>query len=272
VLGFGRGNLNDAMMEEISNKGNGNYAYIDSEREARKVLIEQLGGTLVTIAKDVKIQVEFNPRKVAGYRLIGYANRLLAPEDFNDDTKDAGEIGAGHTVTALYEIVPAGMEVSAPSVDPLKYQPEAASEAGEDDVAEASTSEGADSVAEEGDGEGGEAEDASIPEDGEETEAQGVMDELLTLKLRYKLPDEDTSSKLEFPLVDSGLRFGQVDDDFQFAAAVAAFGMLLRDSEYKGDATYGAVLEIAESAAGSDPHGYREELVEMVRRAKQLSQ
>ena len=261
VLGFGRGNLNDSMMEEISNKGNGNYAYIDSKREARKVLIDQLGGTLVTIAKDVKVQVEFNPRQVAGYRLIGYANRLLAPEDFNDDTKDAGEIGAGHTVTALYEIVPAGEEVATPDVDPLKYQPSGGSTAGL--PSSAGSPDPSDLPEEEETGDS-----PSPPQAGEGS----VMDELLTVKLRYKQPDEDTSSKLEFPLVDAGQRFGQTDDDFQFAAAVAAFGMLLRDSKYKGDATYDAVLEIAESAAGNDPHGYRAELIEMVRRAKALTQ
>ena len=122
VLGFGRGNLNDAMMENLSNKGNGNYAYVDGLTEAHKVLVQQMGGTLVTIAKDVKIQIEFNPAQVAAYRLIGYENRMLAAEDFNDDKKDAGEIGAGHTVTALYELVPAGQKVDVPAVDPLKYQ------------------------------------------------------------------------------------------------------------------------------------------------------
>ena len=122
VLGFGRGNLNDAMMEAIADHGNGNYHYVDNRTEARRVLVEEMTGTLVTIAKDVKIQVEFNPRQVAGYRLIGYENRMLRTEDFNDDKKDAGEIGAGHTVTALYEIVPAGQKVDVPPVDELKYQ------------------------------------------------------------------------------------------------------------------------------------------------------
>lgn len=230
VLGFGRGNLNDSMMETISNKGNGNYAYIDRINEARKVLIEQMSGTLVAIAKDVKIQVEFNPAQVAAYRLIGYENRILAAEDFNDDKKDAGEIGAGHTVTALYEVVPAGQAVDLPNVDPLRYQTPAR------------------------------------PRD--EESARG---ELLTLKLRYKAPDGDTSSLLEFPLVDQGKAFGAASSDFQFAAAVASFGMLLRDSQHKGAATYDAVLEIAESARGPDVHGNRKELVEMVRRAQSLT-
>ncbi|MHC4177513.1 MAG: vWA domain-containing protein [Planctomycetota bacterium] len=231
VLGFGRGNLNDAMMETISNKGNGNYAYIDSISEARKVLVEQMGGTLITIAKDVKIQVEFNPARVAAYRLIGYENRILAAEDFGDDRKDAGEIGAGHTVTALYEVVPAGTQIDVPIVDPLKYQSPAQ------------------------------------PKD----DAQ-ISDELLTLKLRYKEPDAATSKLLQLPLVDEGRPFGQASTEFQFAAAVASFGMLLRDSEHKGTATYDAVLEIATAAKGPDVHGYRAEFLEMVRQAKTLTE
>jgi len=231
VLGFGRGNLNDAMMETISNKGNGNYAYIDGITEAHKVLVEQMGGTLVTIAKDVKIQIEFNPAQVTAYRLIGYENRILAAEDFNDDKKDAGEIGAGHTVTALYEVVPAGQQVDVPSVDPLKYQPTA-----------------------------------------QPADDESASDELLTLKLRYKFPDAETSKLLEVPLVDGEKRFGEATGDFQFAAAVASFGMLLRGSEHKGTATYGAVLEIASASAGPDVHGYRAEFIQMVDRARTLTE
>ena len=231
VLGFGRGNLNDAMMETISNKGNGNYAYIDSITEARKVLVQQMGGTLITIAKDVKIQVEFNPARVAAYRLIGYENRILAAEDFNDDKKDAGEIGAGHTVTALYEVVPASAEIDVPGVDPLKYQ---------------------------------------AP--GQPKNDQESRDESLTLKLRYKEPAADTSRALEIPFVDQGRSFAQASPDLQFAAAVASFGMLLRDSKHKGDTTYDAVLEIATAAKGADVHGYRAELLEMVRRARTLAE
>jgi Ca-activated chloride channel family protein len=241
VLGFGRGNLNDAMMEAISGKGNGNYHYVDNLTEARKVLVEEMSGTLVTIAKDVKIQVEFNPAQVAGYRLIGYENRMLRTEDFNDDKKDAGEIGAGHTVTALYEIVPAGETVGTPSVDPLKYQPESPS-----------------------------------PQSSEEAITQRssgpASTELLTLKLRYKLPDADTSTKVEFPITDSSGSFADASDDFQFAAAVASFGMLLRNSEYKGNATFDSVLEMAQSALGEDPHGYRGEFLELIRGAKNLKQ
>ncbi|MEM9659273.1 MAG: von Willebrand factor type A domain-containing protein, partial [Planctomycetota bacterium] len=230
VLGFGRGNLNDAMMEKISGKGNGNYYYVDNQSEAEKVLVAEMTGTLVTIAKDVKIQVDFNPAEVAGYRLIGYANRLLNKEDFKDDAKDAGEIGAGHTVTALYEVVPAGEQVETPQVDESKY-----------------------------------VSPAALRPDAAST------GELLTLKIRYKQPDADEGVELEFPVTDGGQKFAQSSDDFQFAAAVAAFGMLLRDSPYAGDATLAGVREIAESAAKNrDPHGYRAEFVSLVERAEEI--
>ncbi|MFP6604839.1 MAG: VWA domain-containing protein [Pirellulaceae bacterium] len=230
VLGFGMGNHNDAMMEQISNKGNGNYAFIDTEKEAHKVLVEQISSTLVTIAKDVKIQIEFNPQKVAAFRLIGYENRILAAEDFNDDKKDAGEIGAGHTVTALYEIIPVGVESDAlGDVDKLKYQ--------------------------------------------KKTKPSNTANngELLTIKLRYKQPDGDTSTLLKFPVKDTGKRFGEADQDFRFAAAVAQFGMLLRDSQFKGDSTYAALREIATEAAANDDSGYRQEFLELVKIAHELS-
>ncbi len=235
VLGFGRGNLNDAMMEAIADQGNGNYHYVDNRTEARRVLVEEMTGTLVTIAKDVKIQVEFNPRQVAGYRLIGYENRMLRTEDFNDDTKDAGEIGAGHTVTALYEIVPAGQKVDVPAVDELKYQ----STASKDSKSNPSAS---------GD----------------------VASELLTLKMRYKQPEGDTSRKLDWAITDEGQAFRAASGDFQFAAAVAGFGLLLRDSQYKGNLTFAAVVELAQSGLGKDEHGYRAEFLEIVRRAAAL--
>jgi Ca-activated chloride channel family protein len=247
VLGFGRGNLNDAMMEQVADKGNGNYHYIDTRREAGKVLVEEMTGTLVTIAKDVKIQVEFNPAKVAGYRLIGYENRVLAAEDFNDDKKDAGEIGAGHTVTALYEIVPVGKPVASTSVDELKYAPKATAE---------------EKVEEQKDKNEPSADDKDEP----------ASDELLTLKIRYKAPDGDVSSKLEFPIVDAGGSFAQATNDFKFAASVASFGMLLRNSEHKGNATYAGVIETAAAASKDrDPHGYRQEFVEIVKRAQELA-
>jgi Ca-activated chloride channel family protein len=226
VFGFGMGNLKDGRLEQIANKGNGNYGYIDTLKEAQKVFVEQMSGTLVTIAKDVKIQVEFNPNVVGAYRLIGYENRLLNKEDFNDDTKDAGEIGAGHTVTALYEIVPVGKPVPLPpGVDPLKYQKKA-----------------------------------------EPSEA-AKSGEMMTLKLRYKEPDGDKSKLLKFPITDKGLTQGKSTEDFRFAAAVAAFGMILRDSPYKGVATPEFVLEMAQEGKGVDLNGYRAEFIELVRQA-----
>ena len=236
VLGFGRGNLHDAMMQAISGRGNGNHHYVDNRTEARRVLVEEMTGTLVTIAKDVKIQIEFNPRKVAGYRLIGYENRMLRTEDFNDDKKDAGEIGAGHTVTALYEIVPAGAKVEVAPVDDLKYQKPAVETA---------------------------------PKTTEDI-ALNSSEELLTLKMRYKQPEGDTSKKLEWPATDDGKAFAAASQDFQFATAAAGFGLLLLDSQFKGNLTFAAVLEVAQSAIGEDKDGYRAEFVELVRKAKEL--
>ncbi len=228
VLGFGMGNLKDSNLEKLADKGNGNYAYIDTAKEARKVLVEEMSGTLVTIAKDVKIQVEFNPARVNAYRLIGYENRILAAEDFNDDTKDAGEIGAGHTVTALYEIVPAGVGFDVPGVDPLKYQrPTAPSDA-------------------------------------------ASSEELFTLKLRYKKPDGDTSKLLAFPITDGGSTLEDASPDFKFAASVAGFGMLLRESEHKGDASFNSVRKLAQQGLGEDGFGYRAEFVKLVQKAKRL--
>jgi Ca-activated chloride channel homolog len=230
VLGFGMGNLKDSTLEKLSDKGNGNYAYIDSEREAKKVLVEQLSGTLLTIAKDVKLQLEFNPAKTAAYRLIGYENRLLAKEDFNDDTKDAGEIGAGHTVTALYEVIPAGTPVNTPPVDPLEYQ----GMPGPNDAAKQSN-------------------------------------DLLMLKLRYKQPDGAESKLINTTVADSDHRIGQATADFQFAASVAAFGMLLRHSPHAEKMNYGAVLELAQPGLARDEQGYRAEFLELVKAAQSLS-
>jgi Ca-activated chloride channel family protein len=237
VLGFGRGNLNDEMMEAISNKGNGNYHYIDNSREARKVLIEQMSGTLVTIAKDVKIQIEFNPAQIAAYRLIGYENRVLAREDFDDDKKDAGEIGAGHAVTALYELVPTEVAAAKRDAEPLKYQDDPAEQTRDQPAVE---------------------------------EESRFEDELFTLKLRYKQPNGDTSTKIEFIAKLNGTEMPTASDDFQFAAAVASFGMLLRNSAHSGDATLESVLECAAAGRRNDPHGYRSEFVDMVRQAQQL--
>lgn len=234
VLGFGMGNHNDAMLEALADKANGNYGFIDTEKEARKLLVEQMSGTLVTVAQDVKIQVEFNPAQVAGYRLIGYENRRLADRDFNDDTKDAGEIGAGHSVTALYEIIPATIaDELAGEVDPLKYQ-----------ATEKKAGDGA-----------GEA-------------ASDVSSELLTVKLRYQPPGGGQSTLMQVPLPSSTRRFGEASSDFQFATSVAAFGMLLRGSQHRGDATYDGVLEIASATVGDDQYGYRGEFLELVQAAK----
>jgi Ca-activated chloride channel family protein len=229
VLGFGMGNYKDSTLELLSDKGNGNYAYIDSFREAQKALIDQMMGTLFTIAKDVKVQVEFNPAHVAGYRLIGYENRLLRKEDFNDDRVDAGDIGAGHTVTAFYEVVPSGAPVSsAPKVDDLKYQPKAPA-------------------------------------------AAAPSAEALTVKLRYKQPDGDASSKLEFPLAASALAATDASDDFRFATAVAAFGQVLRKNPAVQGFTLDQVLALAETAKGKDSYGYRAEFVNLVRTARTAS-
>lgn len=226
VLGFGTGNLNDSMMEKLADKGNGNYAYIDSESEARKALGNQVAGTLYTIAKDVKIQVEFNPAKVAGYRLIGYENRLLANRDFNDDKKDAGEIGAGHSVTALYEIVPIGQKIENDGIE-LKYSKV-------------------------------------------EPVENNFGDELLTVKLRYKEPKETVSKLLTIGLTDSGKQINAASDNLKFASAVAEFGLLLRDSRYKKQANFSAILERAESAKGSDLKNYRGEFLGLVKNAGRL--
>ena len=233
TLGVGTDNYKDALMQKLADKGNGNYAYLDSLEEAQKVLIDQMNGTLVTIAKDVKIQVEFNPAQVGAYRLIGYEKRMLRKEDFNNDKKDAGEIGAGHTVTALYEIVPVGRETRGGEVDDLKYSHPA--------------------------------------EEKPERYASDGSKELLTLKLRYKQPDGDKSKLLEFLVTDNGKSFSRASGDFRFATAVAEFGMLLRDSEFKGDSSYGAVLELAQEAKGTDAEGYRSEFLTLVKAAQRLT-
>ena len=229
IFGFGMGNLKDATLEELTNRGNGQYGYVDAISEARKVFVDQLSGTLATIAKDVKIQVEFNPARVAAYRLIGYENRKLAARDFNDDTKDAGEIGAGHTVTALYEVVPQGVELDLSAVDPLKYQQPLAMKRQNSD-----------------------------------------SNEMLNAKLRYKLPDKDTSNLLKVPVTDGGADFESASEDFRFAAAVASFGMLLRNSEYKGSSSFAGVRAMAENAQGNNRGGYRSEFLTLVDQAAMI--
>jgi len=211
VLGFGMGNYKDSRMELLADKGNGNYAYIDNLREAKKVLVDELPKTIYTIAKDVKIQVEFNPEKVASYRLVGYENRLLNNEDFDNDAKDGGELGSGSTVTVLYEIVPQNGEVESG----LKYQ---------------------------------------------KTEPTG-SDELMNVKIRYKKPEGDESVLSEFPV--SGNLSDNPGEDFLFASAVAELGMILNDSEYKGNSSFDSVIELARAGAGVDRFGIRNEFVQL---------
>jgi Ca-activated chloride channel family protein len=228
VLGFGMGNYKDDKMEIIADKGNGNYAYIDNIQEARKVMVSEFGGTLFTIAKDVKFQLEFNPARVKSYRLIGYENRILNDEDFNDDKKDAGEMGAGHNVTALYELIPAGSGDNTGSIDPLKYQ------------------------------------------ENQETVKPDLKSELLTVKLRYKEPDGTTSTKFEEPVRGEILDARSTSVSFRFSAAVAEFGMILRNSEFKGNASISDVLALARDGRGQDPEGYRGEFIKLVNTADAL--
>jgi Ca-activated chloride channel family protein len=235
ALGFGMGNLKDATLVKLADKGNGHYAYVDTLEEAKKVLVREMSGTLQTIAKDVKVQVEFNPRRVAWYRLLGYEKRALQNRDFNNDAADAGEIGAGHTVTALYEITPApvaGMEPE-PGVDPLRYQLG--------------------------------AEDRPLPP----ATGNALDRELLTLKLRYKEPDEDASKLLSVVVTDA-VAVASPSDNFRFAAAVAMFGMILRDSPHCGSASYETVLSLARNALGNDPDGTRREFITLVEKAASL--
>ncbi|MCU0639474.1 MAG: von Willebrand factor type A domain-containing protein [Candidatus Krumholzibacteria bacterium] len=226
VLGFGMDNYKDNRLEQLADKGNGNHAYIDNIMEAKKVLVNEVTSTLYTIAKDVKIQVEFNPARVASYRLIGYENRMLATEDFTDDKKDAGEIGAGHTVTALYEIVPAGKETR--SDDGLRYQ------------------------------------------DRKVIGYSGRNDELLFVKIRYKEPDGDSSREIREIMKDEPVRLSHASDDFRFSAAVAMYGLVLRNSGHKGSATLEGAVALARDARGKDPWQYRAEFVSVVERTSTL--
>ncbi|MGB0883026.1 MAG: YfbK domain-containing protein, partial [Vicingaceae bacterium] len=211
----------DSKMETLADKGNGNYAYIDNILEAKKVLVTEMGGTMHTIAKDVKIQVEFNPNKIASYKLIGYENRLLNDEDFNDDTKDAGELGAGHTVTALYEVVMKGSEEDLASVDPLRYQEK-------------------------------------------ETVLTSNSDEILTVKFRYKAPQGKTSKLIVRHLKNKSTLLAKSSNNFKFSAAVAEFGLLLRNSKHKANASFKHVIALAKSSKGADENGYRAEFIRLV--------
>jgi Ca-activated chloride channel family protein len=267
VLGFGTGNLKDATLEQLASKGNGFYGYVDSAAEAKHLLVEQAGATLVTVAKDVKVQVEFNPAVAGAYRLIGYENRLLRKQDFTDDRIDAGEIGAGHTVTALYEVVPVGATAALRLADtePLRYR----------------RADGGWRTAEGGrlttDGGRQTTENQELetrnPELGTRNSEPGTLSsELLTVKIRYKEPDGSVSRRLEFPLTDRGTTWADASDDFKFAASVASFGMILRESPYKGTATLAAVAEWARQGLGSDAGGQRNEFLGLVSRAQTIVQ
>jgi Ca-activated chloride channel family protein len=230
VLGYGMGNIKDSKMETLANKGNGNYAYIDNISEARKVLINEFGGTLFTIAKDVKLQVEFNPEKVQAYRLVGYENRLLEDRDFNDDTKDAGEMGSGHTVTALYEIIPMGVKSSfSGAIDDLKYQ------------------------------------------ENKKVKTNGNSKEMLTVKLRYKDPNGHTSKMIQEAVVDHSSPLINTSNNFRFAASVAEFGMLIRQSDFKQNASFERVIQTASGAMGADKEGYRSEFIKLVKSARLMA-
>ena len=225
ICGFGMGNYKDNRMEQISNAGNGNYFYIDNIHEAKKVFVKEMRANLFTIAKDVKIQVEFNPAKVKAYRLVGYENRVMANEDFNDDKKDAGELGAGHTVTALYELIPADSAETVKKTDTLKYQ-----------------------------------ETTVKPTAAESSE-------IMTVKLRYKPPKEEKSKLIEQAITDTGLSLDETSNNFRFSAAAAGFGMLLRNSEFKGNLTYDDIISLAKGSKGSDTEGYRAEFIRLVETA-----
>lgn len=229
ICGFGMGNYKDEKMEAISNAGNGNFYYIDNRREAHKVFVQDMRANMFTLAKDVKIQVEFNPARVSQYRLVGYENRLLAAEDFNNDLKDAGEIGPGHSVTALYEIVPAGLGMGAQRVDPLKYQ-----------------------------------ENEPVPE-------PRNRNEILTIKFRYKNPEENHSRLITRVLDESSMEFADTSDDFRFSAAVAGWGMLLRNSPYAERLTWGQIQSMAEESVGPDEMGYRAEFIKLVKTCRELN-
>ena len=229
VLGFGN-NFKDSLLVKLADRGHGNYAFIDGLNEARKVLVEQMGSTLMTVAKDVKIQIEFNPAQVTAYRLIGYENRVLGAQDFNNDQKDAGDMGAGHTVTALFEVVPRGVEINVDAVNLLRYQPQP----------------------------------QPLARDAQTSR------EMLNLKIRYKDPEASESRLLSVPLVDRGGSFANASADFRFAAAVAGFGMILRDSPYKGSANLDWVTATAASSRGADKNGYRQEFIGLAERASQI--
>ena len=224
VLGVGRGNYHDAMMKKLANAGNGNYAFLDGILEAKKVLMTEFGGTMMTVAKDVKLQLEFNPAQVSAYRLLGYESRTLAAKDFNDDKKDAGEMGSGHSMTAFYELVPAGATNAVAKTDALKYQKQ-------------------------------------VPV---------ANEELLTVKLRYKLPDASASTRMDLPVVAKDITPSEPTESFRFASAVVEFALLMKDSAHKGSASFDAVIKRARAAKGRDDDGWRAEFIRLVETAQLL--
>ena len=224
VLGVGYGNYQDAMMKKLANAGNGNYAFLDGILEAKKVLMTEFGGTMMTVAKDVKLQLEFNPAQVGAYRLLGYENRLLAAKDFNDDKKDAGEMGSGHSMTAFYELVPAGATNTVAKTDALKYQKQ-------------------------------------VPV---------ANEELLTVKLRYKLPEADTSTRIDQPVVAKDITPAEPSESFRFASSVVEFALLMKDSSFKGSASFDSVIKRARAAKGADTDGWRAEFIRLVETAQLL--
>ena len=230
VLGYGMGNYKDNKLELLADKGNGNYAYIDTIQEAKKVLVNEMASTLYTIAKDVKLQIEFNPAQVKAYRLIGYENRLLNKEDFKDDTKDAGELGAGHNVTAVYEIIPMASKERIPELDELKYQEYKISE------------------------------------------AASKSPEALTVKLRYKLPDSESSDSFEVPVMNNTINLDKASETYLFSAAVIGYGMLLQNSVFKEALTWDMVKDLAKNNLGKDSEGYRAEFLQLVDKAAKLAE
>ena len=224
VLGVGYGNYRDEMMKKLANAGNGNYAFLDSLLEAKKVLMTEFGGTMLTVAKDVKLQLEFNPAQVGAYRLLGYESRRLAAKDFNDDKKDAGEMGSGHSMTAFYELVPAGTTNEVAATDALKYQ----------------------------------------------KQTQVDSPEMLTVKLRYKLPDADVSTRMELPVTAVDVTPKEASESFRFASSVVELALLLKDSPYKGNASYDALIARARAAKGRDENGWRAEFIHLAETAQLL--
>ncbi|MDD4310468.1 MAG: DUF3520 domain-containing protein, partial [Candidatus Cloacimonetes bacterium] len=229
VLGYGMGNYKDNKLELLADKGNGNYAYIDTIQEAKKVLVNEMASTLYTIAKDVKLQIEFNPAHVKAYRLIGYENRLLNKEDFKDDSKDAGELGAGHNVTAVYEIIPTASKESIPELDDLKYQELKISETARNSP------------------------------------------EALTVKLRYKLPDSESSLPLDVPVMNKTKNLEQASENYLFSAAVIGYGLMLQDSEFKEALSWEMVTDLAKANLGKDSEGYRAEFLTLIESAAKLA-